>query len=64
MHALQWMGYDTGVDLDRLIATSKSLPGLIGHETPSQIARAGQRLDLHPPPHDFDEARARAAART
>jgi hydroxymethylglutaryl-CoA lyase len=63
VHALQLMGYDTGVDLEQLLAASKRLPGLIGHETPSQITRAGRRLDLHPPPKDFEAIRERAHAR-
>lgn len=49
-HMLQLMGYDTGLDLDRVLAASAQLPSLIGHETPSQILRAGKRLDLHPIP--------------
>ncbi len=63
VHALQLMGFDTGVDLGRLIAASKRLPALIGHEVPSQIVKAGQRLDLHPVPDDFDAVRERALAR-
>lgn len=62
-HALALMGYDTGIDLARLLAASARLPGLIGHDVPSQILKAGQRLDLHPRPRDFDEIAARAAAR-
>ena len=49
-HALQLMGYDIGIDLEKLIAASKRLPALIGHDTPSQIVKAGRRLDLHPLP--------------
>jgi hydroxymethylglutaryl-CoA lyase len=63
VHALELMGYDTGVDLDRLIAAAKRLPALIGHDTPSQITKAGRRLDLHPVPADFDAVRSRALAR-
>ena len=63
VHALQLMGYDTGVDLDRLIHAAKRLPPLIGHEVPSQIVKAGRRLDLHPMPTDFDAVRERALAR-
>jgi hydroxymethylglutaryl-CoA lyase len=48
VHALELMGYDTGVDLQRLIDTAKRLPALIGHDIPSQIVKAGRRLDLHP----------------
>ena len=47
VHALDLMGYDTGVDLDALLAASRRLPDLLGHETPSQVAKAGRRLDLH-----------------
>lgn len=63
VHALELMGYDTGVDLARLIAASRRLPGLIGHDTPSQITKAGRRLDLHPVPADFNAIRERALAR-
>ncbi|MDD1964020.1 hydroxymethylglutaryl-CoA lyase [Pseudomonas putida] len=50
VHMLDLMGYDTGMDLDRVLAASARLPGLIGHPTPSQILKAGRRLDLHPIP--------------
>lgn len=50
VHMLDLMGYDTGMDLDRVLAASAQLPNLIGHETPSQILKAGRRLDLHPIP--------------
>ncbi|WNF54210.1 hydroxymethylglutaryl-CoA lyase [Pseudomonas sp. SG20052] len=50
VHMLQLMGYDTGVNLDGILAASAKLPGLIGHPTPSQILTAGKRLDLHPIP--------------
>lgn len=63
VHALELMGYDTGVNLARLIDASRRLPGLIGHDTPSQIVKAGQRLDLHPLPRDFEAIRERALAR-
>ncbi|TFZ04314.1 hydroxymethylglutaryl-CoA lyase [Ramlibacter rhizophilus] len=62
-HALDLMGYDTGIDLPRLIAAAARLPGLIGHDIPSQIVKAGRRLDLHPRPGDFEEIRARALGR-
>jgi hydroxymethylglutaryl-CoA lyase len=62
-HALALMGYDTGIDLPRLLAAASALPGLIGHDVPSQILKAGRRLDLHPRPADFDEIAARAASR-
>lgn len=63
VHALQCMGYDTGVDLDAIIAAARCLPELIGHEVPSQIVKAGKRLDTHPLPADFEAIRERALAR-
>ncbi len=63
VHALAWMGYTTGVDLARLVAVAQRLPALIGHDIPSQIAKAGPRLALHPVPDDFDAIRDRAQAR-
>ncbi|MGA0609235.1 hydroxymethylglutaryl-CoA lyase [Caldimonas sp. KR1-144] len=63
VHALELMGYDTGVDLAALIDASRRLPALIGHDTPSQIVKAGRRLDLHPLPADFEATRERALAR-
>jgi hydroxymethylglutaryl-CoA lyase len=50
VHMLDLMGYDTGMNLDRVLRASARLPGLIGHDTPSQILKAGRRLDLHPIP--------------
>ncbi|HSI60581.1 MAG TPA: hydroxymethylglutaryl-CoA lyase [Ideonella sp.] len=63
VHALALMGYDTGVDLPALIAAAQRLPALIGHDVPSQITKAGRRLDLHPLPADFEQIRERALAR-
>jgi hydroxymethylglutaryl-CoA lyase len=35
----------------------------VGHDIPSQIAKAGRRLDLHPRPADFEQIRERALSR-
>ena len=64
VHMLEAMGYRTGVDLDRLLACARSLPALVGHDVPGQVAKAGRSTDLHPAPAWLAEARARAAART
>jgi hydroxymethylglutaryl-CoA lyase len=50
VHLLELQGYDTGVDLDAVLAASGLLPGLIGHDVPSQLLKAGPRLALHPMP--------------
>ena len=40
----------TGVDLALLLQAAVRLQDLVGHEVPSQIVKAGRRLDLHPRP--------------
>ncbi|WP_075794352.1 hydroxymethylglutaryl-CoA lyase [Massilia putida] len=50
VHALALMGYDTGVDLAVLLDAARRLQDLVGHEVPSQIVKAGRRLDLHARP--------------
>lgn len=62
-HALGLMGYATGVDEPALIAAAERLQALVGHDVPSQIVKAGRRLDLHPVPADFEAIRERAWAR-
>lgn len=63
VHALELMGFETGVDLPRLLAASKQLTALLGHDTPGQITKAGRRLDLHQPPASFEAIRQRALER-
>ncbi len=64
VHALELMGYHTGVDVAKLVDAAKRLPALIGHDIPSQIVKAGRRMDLHARPADFDAIRERASARS
>ena len=63
VHMLQCMGYDTGMDLDGLIAAAAQLQQLVQHDLPSQLPRAGHRLTRHQPPADFPDIAARAAAK-
>jgi hydroxymethylglutaryl-CoA lyase len=44
------MGIPTAIDLEKLIALSRGLPGLLGHDVPGQLAKAGRNCDLHPVP--------------
>jgi hydroxymethylglutaryl-CoA lyase len=55
VHMLELNGYDTGVDLTRALQASAHLPGLIGHDVPSQLLKAGRRLDLHPAPETGEQ---------
>ncbi|ACO78777.1 HMG-CoA lyase-like protein [Azotobacter vinelandii CA] len=41
------VGIETGIDLARLIDLSRTLPRLLGHEVPGQVAKAGRNCDLH-----------------
>ena len=50
VHMLEAMGYDTGVDLDKLLAASRRLREIVGHELPGQVVKAGKSSDLHPAP--------------
>ena len=50
VHMLELEGFDTGVDLNKLLEVSRTLPILIGHDIPSQLLKAGPRLALHPAP--------------
>jgi hydroxymethylglutaryl-CoA lyase len=43
------IGLTTKIDLDGLIDLSRRLPGLLGHDVPGQVAKAGRSSDLHPP---------------
>lgn len=63
VHMLQWMGYDTGVDLPGLIAAAHELERLLGHALPAQVSRAGDRLTHHAAPPGFNDIRERALAR-
>jgi len=53
VHMLQCMGFDTGVDLDLLLAASRRLGEIVGHELPGQVAKAGKVTDLHAPPAEL-----------
>jgi hydroxymethylglutaryl-CoA lyase len=63
VHALQLMGYDTGVDLAALTEVAAALPAQIGHDIPSAIVKAGPVHRLHPAPASLQEVRARAQER-
>ncbi len=50
IHMLDAMGYDTGIDIPKLLAVARELPSLVGHQLPGQVAKAGRIQDLHPAP--------------
>ncbi len=50
VNMLEDMGYDTRVDLAKLLAVARRMPAVVGHEVPGQVMKAGQTLELHDPP--------------
>jgi hydroxymethylglutaryl-CoA lyase len=50
VNMLEDMGYDTGVDLEKLLAAAVKVPAIVGHEVPGQVMRAGKTMHLHPVP--------------
>jgi hydroxymethylglutaryl-CoA lyase len=49
-HMLEQMGYDTGIDLDRLLQVAQDLQAIVGHEVPGQVAKAGKADRRYPKP--------------
>jgi len=52
VNMLEDMGYDTRVDLAKLLAVARRIPVIVGHDVPGQVMKAGQTLELHPPPRE------------
>ena len=50
VHMLDAMGYDTGMDVDKLLQLARQLPHIVGHAVPGQVAKAGRITELHPAP--------------
>ena len=55
IHMLDAMGYDTGIDIPRLLSWARELPNIVGHAVPGQVAKAGRTCDLHPAPEFINE---------
>lgn len=50
IHMLDAMGYDTGMDVDKLLVLARQLPQIVGHPVPGQVAKAGRITELHAAP--------------
>ena len=57
IHMLDAMGYDTGIDLTKLLAVARRMPDIVGHDVPGQLAKAGRIAELHPAPADVTALR-------
>jgi len=47
VHMFEAMGWDTGVDLDALLAVARRMPGIVGHDVPGQVVKAGPSSRRH-----------------
>ena len=50
VHMLESMGYDTGMNMKKLLDAARQMPAIVGHEVPGQMAKAGLITELHPAP--------------
>lgn len=55
VHCLHAMGYETGIDLEHLIAVSRRVQEIIGRELPGQVMKAGQWNRRYQVPHTVAE---------
>ncbi|MBC8022786.1 MAG: hydroxymethylglutaryl-CoA lyase [Burkholderiales bacterium] len=53
VNMLEDMGFDTRVDLAKLLAVARRIPAVVGHDVPGQVMKAGQTLELHDPPESL-----------
>jgi hydroxymethylglutaryl-CoA lyase len=55
IHMLDAMGYETGINIPKLLELARELPQIVGHTVPGQVAKAGRSCDLHPAPAYINE---------
>lgn len=47
VNMLNDMGFDSGVDIDQLLAIAVKIPAIVGHDVPGQVMKAGKTMHLH-----------------
>lgn len=55
VHMFKEMGWNTGVDLDKLLTAARQLPALVGHDVPGQVLKAGPSSRRYPTPASVAE---------
>ncbi|WP_353431914.1 hydroxymethylglutaryl-CoA lyase [Polynucleobacter sp. MWH-UH23A] len=55
IHMLDAMGYETGINIPKLLELARELPQIVGHTVPGQVAKAGRSCDLHPAPEYIND---------
>jgi hydroxymethylglutaryl-CoA lyase len=58
VHCLHEMGVETGIDLDRLVETSRRVESIVGHSLPGRIIRAGKSDRRYPVPEAVQQRQA------
>ena len=53
VNMIEDMGYDSGVDLDALLAVAVKIPAVVGHEVSGQVMKAGKTMHLHAVPENL-----------
>jgi hydroxymethylglutaryl-CoA lyase len=61
-HCLEAMDVRTGIDLDRLLDTSRYVEGVVGHTLPGQVVKAGRFTRRYPAPDPVAERLAAMAS--
>ncbi|MCS0669982.1 hydroxymethylglutaryl-CoA lyase [Cytobacillus firmus] len=47
VHMLELMGYETGIDIDKMILAARDLEKKLNKQLPGQVMKAGKSVDLH-----------------
>ena len=55
VHMLHGMGYETGLDLDLLVAAARMTEDILGARLPGMVLRAGKASELHDPEKKRDK---------
>ncbi len=50
IHMLDAMGFDTGMNVDKLLGLARQLPQIVDHAVPGQVTKAGRITELHTAP--------------
>ena len=50
INMLSLMGFETGIDIVKLLTVARTLPHIVGHDVPGQLIKAGLVTDCHPAP--------------
>lgn len=55
VHMFEAMGFDTGVDLEALLACARRIPQIVVHDVPGQVMKAGPSTRRYPAPEGLQK---------